>query len=87
MDNVKSSLAQWREANRAAFEAEHALFQATMLYTSGHGRRPTDEEMQEAKLLRAIASQLFDAVMAQFGRASPQSASTRGIGLPPPRSH
>lgn len=30
---IQSLLAQWREANRAAFEAEHALFDANMHFT------------------------------------------------------
>jgi len=87
MEKVKSSLAQWREANRAAFEAEHALFEATMLYTSARGPRPTDEEMQEAKLLRAIASQLFEALMAQFGQANPNAAKAHAAARKLPGSH
>jgi hypothetical protein len=87
MDNVKSTLAQWREANRAAFEAEHALFEATMLYTAARGPRPTDEAMQEAKLLRAIASQLFEAVMAQFGKANPYIANSQIAAPRRPGSH
>jgi hypothetical protein len=87
VENVKSSLAQWREANRAAHEAEHALFEATMLYTSGRGSRPTDEEMQAARLLRAIASQLFEVVIAQFGRANPNRAGARNAGETHSGSH
>lgn len=68
---VQTLLAQWREANRAAFEAEHVLFEATMRFTSGQGPKPTEEQVLEAKVCRAQCTQLYAQLMAQFGKPTP----------------
>ena len=60
MKTTKSLLALWREANRLASEAESVLFDATLKYASGKGPRPTDEMMEEARVLRAEAKVLFE---------------------------
>jgi hypothetical protein len=60
MKTTKSLLAQWREANRLASEAEGALFDATLKYASGQGPRPTEEMMEEARVLRTQAKALFE---------------------------
>lgn len=60
MKTTKALLAQWREANRLASEAESALFDATMKYTSGQGPCPSEEMMEHARVLRAEAKALFE---------------------------
>lgn len=60
MKTTKILLAQWREANRLASEAESALFNATLRYASGQGPRPTEEMMEAARMLRAEAKALFE---------------------------
>lgn len=60
MKTTKALLAQWREANRLASEAESALFDATLKYAAGQGPRPTEEVMEEARVLRAQAKALFE---------------------------
>jgi hypothetical protein len=64
-------LSQWREANRAAFDAEHSLFEATLQYLSGRGEKPSEDEMARAKRLRGDASELFKVAMAQFSTTAP----------------
>jgi hypothetical protein len=64
-------LSQWREANRAAFDAEHSLFEATLHYLAGRGEKPSDAEMGRAKRLRANASELFTVAMAQYDVPEP----------------
>jgi hypothetical protein len=63
MKTTKSLLAQWREANRLASEAESVLFDATLKYASGLGPRPTEEMMEEARVLRAEAKALFESAV------------------------
>lgn len=60
MKTTKALLAQWREANRLASEAESALFNATLKYVSGQGPRPTEDMMEEARALRAQAKAFFE---------------------------
>jgi hypothetical protein len=67
MKSPQSLLAMWRETARQASEAESALFEATMAYTSGRGPKPSDESMEEARRLRASAGELLDEAMQQFG--------------------
>ena len=63
MKTTKSLLAQWREANRLASVAESALFDATLKYAGGLGPRPTEEMMEEARVLRAQAKTLFESAV------------------------
>jgi hypothetical protein len=65
---VQTLLAEWREADKAAYEAEHVIFEATMRYTKEQGPRPSDEELDHAKELRHQASELFKRVMDKFGQ-------------------
>ena len=66
---MQTLLAQWREADKAAYEAEHIIFDMTMQYTSGTGPRPSDESLEAARLLRLQATALFERVMEKFGQA------------------
>ena len=60
MKAAETLLAQWKELDRRAAEAESAVFNATMNYTRGLGPQPTDAEMENARSLRAQAKVLFE---------------------------
>jgi hypothetical protein len=70
MESPATVLARWRAANRAASDAESALFEATMKYTAGRGPRPTDEEMDRCKQLRALSADLFKQAMSELDAKS-----------------
>lgn len=70
MKTTESLLAQWRDVNRRAIEAEAALFDAAMKYAQGAGPQPTDIEMDEARALRAEAKVLFERTIKQVDTAS-----------------
>lgn len=70
MKTTESLLAQWRDVNRRAIEAEAGLFDAAMKYAQGAGPKPTDTEMDEARALRAEAKVLFERAIKQVDMAS-----------------
>ena len=71
MERTRQFLANWREANRRASEAEHALFQAVIAYGKGEGPMPTEEHWQEAQMLRRSAKRLFEEAMASLNAVPP----------------
>ena len=75
---MQTLLSRWRDADKAAYDAEHVIFDATMAYTKGEGPRPTDEELEHARLLRVAATELFGQVMQKFGKP----ATTGNAPLP-----
>ena len=77
-----SLLAQWRDASRAAHEAERVMIDAAMRYASGQGPKPSDEFMDEVKRLRAEAGELFKQVMAKS-----QGGQSLPFTHPPSDSH
>jgi hypothetical protein len=80
-------LSQWREAHTLAMAAERAAFEASMAYLRGNGPRPPEGSMEEARRLRAHASQLFKRAMAHFENVLQRGAVELLPGprqLPPP---
>jgi hypothetical protein len=63
-----STLQLWREADQLASTAEHALFTQSLLFTSGEGTAPTEEQWEEARALRARAKYLFELAMQDIDR-------------------
>jgi len=70
MKTTESLLAQWRDVNRRAVVAENALVDAALKYAQGDGPKPTDEEMEEARALRADAKVLFENAIKRVDAAS-----------------
>jgi len=56
--------------NRRAVVAENALVDAALKYAQGDGPKPTDEEMEEARALRAEAKVLFENAIKRVDAAS-----------------
>jgi len=56
--------------NRRAVAAENALFNAALKYARGEGPKPTDDEMDEARALRAEAKVLFENAIKRVEEAS-----------------
>ena len=73
-----SLLAEWRDANQRAFDAERALFEAQMQYVSGRGPIPGPAQVQQTMLARAEATRLFEEVMG--AGASPDDRDHRPAG-------
>jgi hypothetical protein len=70
MKTTESLLAQWRDVNRRAVVAESALVDAALKYARGEGPEPTDDEMEEARALRAEAKVLFEDAIKRVDAAS-----------------
>lgn len=87
MNSPQTLLAQWREANRIASEAEQALFEASLMYGKGQGPMPTEEEMQRTRDLRTAAGQLLKLAMAEFSGGGASYISTRPSKPSHPDSH
>ena len=82
MSPAQTLLARWREANQRAYEAENQLFAATMEYISGRAPKPADGMTEDAKRLRALATELLEEVVANYG--SQAQTFTRGSSPPSP---
>lgn len=63
----------WRRAEERAAAAEKALFDASLLSSTG-GPSPKDDQWKRAKQLRAEAGELFKAAMAEVDRANREAA-------------
>jgi hypothetical protein len=74
MSSPLSLLAQWREANRSASEAEQAIFEASLMFDKGYGPEPTPEDRRRIQFLRTRASELLERAMT-FGKAEPHAAT------------
>ena len=60
----------WREADRAALEAETHIYAASMAFINGRGPEPTAKEVKDAHCLRRIADDLFVVAMREMQETS-----------------
>jgi hypothetical protein len=70
-------LQEWRTAHRVASQAERFLLEVS----AKHGRRPTKGEIDTAKRLRTVATDVFTVSMAEF--ATKAEALTPGVPRSP----
>ena len=61
---------QWREAETAATTAEVALFNASVEHVSGRRPAPSEADLERARQLRAVATELFRLALEQASAVS-----------------
>ena len=71
---------QWRDAQERASHAEGALFDACLRSINGTCAPPSMEQWQNAKQLRAVATELFQRAMKEVSEANGAAAKLVGRG-------
>jgi hypothetical protein len=73
---IQGLIDAWKDADRQASNAEKLVMEASFQYMNKTGPRPTDEMVGDARLMRSLANQRLERVVALMKQASTPNQQT-----------